>query len=98
MHQSSSNLSFKLVQDLAPCHFQTIMHLDEKIYTIAMQILVLYSESHMYDNSQEKNYMSYVILKSNSKQQKGLRKELSLWYCNVNAEYYLEHIDTWMDG
>jgi hypothetical protein len=35
-----TNLSFQLVQALAPCQFPNIMNLDEEIYTIAMQTLV----------------------------------------------------------
>jgi hypothetical protein len=62
-------LPFKLVQALAPCQFQTIMHLDENIYTIAMQILVLYSEVTNMAIDNKKTTLSYVILKSNSKQQ-----------------------------
>jgi hypothetical protein len=33
-------LPFQLVQALAPCQFPIIMHQDEEIYTILMQILV----------------------------------------------------------
>ena len=35
-----TNLSFLLVEALASCQFPAVMHLDEEIYTIAMQILV----------------------------------------------------------
>jgi len=45
------------------------MHLDENIYTITMQILVLYSEVTYMAIDNKKTTLSYVILKSNSKQQ-----------------------------